>query len=162
MEHGALRHCPCHLSCVRRSATRRFLISADPCLALPRCWQQAMGYLGGRSQPEERGRRCRLQMWEGRHRRPGGGERPAEMSRACCNSKKGGCRGGDGLSACGSLAPGLPYLMWVEGHQRAPVLKRGWQHKDCCVPLVPIPFSPSPPNLFTRVQKTASQSRGAG
>lgn len=103
MEHGALRHCPCHLSCVRRSATRRFLISADPCSALPRCWQQAMGYLGGRSQPEERGRRCRLQMWERRHRRPGGEERPAEMSRACCNSKKGGCRGGDGLSACGSL-----------------------------------------------------------
>lgn len=85
----------------------------------------------------------------------------AEVQRYCCPASA-GWEGGDGRSACGSLAPGLPYLMWVEGHQRAPVLKRGWQHKDRCVPLVPIPFSPSSPNLFTRVQKTASQSRGAG
>lgn len=56
-----------------------------------------MGYRGGRLQPEERGRRCRLQMWERRHRKPEGEERPAEMSGAGCSPKKGGCRSSEVL-----------------------------------------------------------------
>ena len=102
--------------------------------------------------------------------------RAAKMSGANCTPRKGAVepqsvslpsgrrlgRVGKGTQHAGPLAPGLPCLMGVGRHQRAPALERGWRHKGRCVPLLPIPFFSSPSNLFTRVQKTASQSRGAG
>lgn len=171
-EHGTLWHCPRHLSRVRRSATRRWHFCRC-CSALPRRWPQGMGCPGGRSQPEERGGAgdagCRcgeggtegleegtgrlrwaepLQPEEGRLQKCGGA--------AAQPAQGGGCGWALGMRLIGTW----PAMSDVG--RRTPVLKRGWQHKDRCVPLVPIPFSPSSPNLFTRVQKTASQSRGAG
>lgn len=127
--------------------------------------------LRGWSWPEEKGK----EVWEGRHRGAGGEERTTEMTMTGpnCNLKKGDCRISEGVAAQAGEGGQWCSVCWLLGTwpamsdvgRKTPEstsLKRGWQHKDRCVSLLPIPFFPSSPNLFTQVQKTASQSRGAG